>query len=423
MKIARNAELVTIGNELLSGKTTDTNSAFIAGHLELIGLPVTRITSVGDSRQDILDALREAGNRADVVIVTGGLGPTSDDITKPALCDFFDTRLVFREDIFAHIETILAKKRCTVNEHNRRQAELPERAMALHNTEGTAPGLWFEKEETIFISLPGVPYEMKELVKTQVLPRLSEKFSFQPTYYRTVITQGTFEAQLAELLSDFEKNLPGGITLAYLPSPGIIKLRIGGRGDDISILQGKVDEQVNVLQKIIPQYIIGYDEQTPEMIVGKLLSERQQNIAVAESCTGGAISSLITAVPGSSKYFKGGIVAYSNEIKKDQLAISPTLIETYGAVSKQVVEDMATNARLLFNSNWSIAVSGIAGPSGGSTAKPVGTIWIAISGENYIRSAEYRFGDNRQRNIRRASLTALNMLRRTIIEQKPDDSV
>ncbi len=417
MNTARNAELVTIGNELLSGKTTDTNSAWIASQLELTGLQVTRITSVGDSRGDIVAVLGEAGDRADVVIVTGGLGPTSDDITKPALCEFFNTRLVFREDIYNHIETLLAKKSCRINEHNRRQAEIPEMAGTLHNTEGTAPGLWFEKNGTIYISLPGVPFEMKELLVSQVIPLLSEKFSFKPAFYRTVITQGTFEAHLAELLEDFEKQMPSGITVAYLPSPGIIKLRIGGRGLNTLHLKEQVEKQLEHLREIIPQYIVGFDEETLEIVIGKLLTDRNESLAVAESCTGGAISSLITGVPGSSKYFKGGIVAYSNEIKKDQLAISPTLIETYGAVSKQVVEDMAINSRLLFNSTWSIAISGIAGPSGGTPEKPVGTTWIAVSCSKFTRSAEFRFGDNRLRNIRRASAAALNMLRMAITGQ------
>ncbi len=417
MALNNKADLITIGNELLSGRTTDTNSAWLANQLDQLGIKISRISSVGDTRDDILKILHEAGERAGVVIMTGGLGPTSDDITKPVLCEFFGTQLVFSEEVFNHIKTLLAGRDCKVNENNRKQAEIPESAIPLHNALGTAPGLWFEKGETIYISLPGVPFEMKDLVTTQVIPRLKSQLTFPPSCYRTIITQGSFEAHLAEILSGFEEQLPAGISLAYYPSPGIIKLKIGGTGEDQETLRKSVEGEVARLREIIPQLIVGYDEETLETIIGKLLTGREETLAVAESCTGGAIASLITAVPGSSAYFKGGIVAYSNEIKKDQLAISPTILDTYGAVSKQVVEDMAVNVRLLFSSTYAIAVSGIAGPTGGTPEKPVGTTWIAVSSAGSVESAMFLLGDNRQRNIQRASVTALNMLRKMILTQ------
>ncbi len=408
-------ELVTIGNELLTGHTIDTNSAWMAERLNLSGIQVSRITSVSDSRKSILGILKETEARADIVILTGGLGPTSDDITKPALCEFFNTHLVFNKEVFNHIENLLYNKRCKLNEHNIKQAEVPESAIILHNDEGTAAGLWFEKNKKIFISLPGVPFEMKGLITKKVIPALKKAFSFPSIHTRMVITQGSFEAHLAEELKDFESSLPSNISLAYLPSPGIIRLRLTARGTDAKKLADEIEMQILKIREIIPEYVAGFDEDTLETVIGDLLTERRQTLSAAESCTGGTIASMITAVPGSSSYFKGGIVAYSNEIKKDQLAIEPSLIDKYGAVSKPVVEDMAINCRLLFNTGYSIAVSGIAGPSGGTDKKPVGTVWIAVSCQASTVSSEFRFGDNRERNIKRASVTALNMLRKMIL--------
>jgi nicotinamide-nucleotide amidase len=410
-------ELVTIGNELLLGQTIDTNSAWMAQQLSILGARVSRITSVGDARDAILEILEESGKRADIIIMTGGLGPTSDDITKPALCEFFDTSLVLNPSVHEHIKALLAVRGHKLNELNTKQAEVPESATILHNDQGTAPGLWFEKNGKIFISLPGVPFEMENLMMVRVIPRLRERFIFPAIFYKTVITQGSFEAQLSELLRDFEAALPESISLAYLPSPGIIRLRLGTTGDDLQQLEKDIEKQVLKLQGIIPEYIIGFDDDTLELIIGRMLKSRAQTLSVAESCTGGSIASMITRIPGSSDYFKGGIVAYSNEIKRDQLAIDHSLLESYGAVSKQVVEDMAINTRLLFNTDFSVAVSGIAGPSGGTEEKPVGTIWIAVSCQGSTLSSRFRFGDNRERNIRRSSVAALNMLRKMIIDR------
>lgn len=410
-------ELVTIGNELLIGQTVDTNSAWMAQQLNLAGIMVSRITSVSDSREDIMGILRETEQRADIVIMTGGLGPTSDDVTKPVLCEFFDTRLVFSTETFEHIERLLAKRDCKINENNKRQAEIPESAILMKNDGGTAPGLWFEKNGKIFISLPGVPHEMKSLLHERVIPKLKEKFSFPHIYYKTVLTQGSFEAHLAEMLKDFESEMPENISLAYLPSPGIIRLRFVMISENYNEMKNEMERQIKKLGKIIPEFIVGYDDESLEMIIGNLLKYRHQSLSVAESCTGGAIASLITSVPGSSVYFKGGIVAYSNEIKRDQLAIDSSLIDKYGAVSKPVVEHMANNTRLLFNTDYSVAVSGIAGPGGGTDEKPVGMTWIAVSCKTGTRSDIFRFSDNREINIRRASMAALNMLRKLILDQ------
>jgi nicotinamide-nucleotide amidase len=410
-------ELVAIGNELLLGQTVNTNSSWMAQELNLYGIQVSRISAIADSREDILNMLREAGDRSEVVILTGGLGPTSDDITKPVLCDFFETDLISDQGILEHIKSLLAIRGVELNDFNASQAEVPASAHILHNAIGTAPGLWFEKNGSIFISLPGVPFEMKALITDLVIPKLREKFTFPEVYYKTVITQGSFEAQLAEKLKNFESNLPANISFAYLPSPGIIRLRIGTAGADIKKLEMEVNKQVMKLQEIIPEYIVGFNNDTLELIIGSMLMVRSQSLSIAESCTGGAVSALVTSVPGSSAYFKGGIVAYSNEIKRDQLAIDRSLIDKYGAVSKLVVEDMAINTRLLFNTDYAVSVSGIAGPSGGSAEKPVGTTWIGVSCSNITLSEEFRFGDNRERNIQRASVAALNMLRKLIISQ------
>ncbi len=410
-------ELITIGNELLSGKTIDANSAYISEQLNLAGLQVSRITSVSDSHDEIVNIFQESEQRADIILMTGGLGPTSDDVTKPALYKFFDTKPVFRKKVFEHIESLLKKKNISVNEKNKNQAVIPESAIILDNDLGTAPGMWFNKQGKIFICLPGVPFEMKALLLLKVIPKLRTVHTFPAIFHKTVVTQGSFEAELAEKLKVFEEEMPEDIKIAYLPSPGIIRLRLTAAGQNYNKLESEVEKQVKKLQIIIPEYIIGFNEDTIESVISQLLQSRNQNIAVAESCTGGYISSMLTSISGSSQYFKGAIVAYSNEIKRDQLAIDPEVIEEHGAVSERVAEDMAVNTRLLFNSDYAVAVTGIAGPGGGTDEKPVGTTWVAVSTVNSITSEKFIFGDNRGRNIRRASVTALNMLRKQILKE------
>ncbi len=412
------AIIITIGDELLIGQTTDTNSAWIGGELSRLGFDVFRKVSVHDKREDILNVLAESEGKADVIVITGGLGPTSDDITKPALCEFFGTRLVTDKGVLGMIEKMMERRNFPMNENNRKQAEVPESCRALTNEAGTAPGMWFEKGNSVFISMPGVPDEMKYIMKTHVIPLLQERYTSQAIVHKNIMTYGMPEARLAELLEGFENELPGSIKLAYLPSSGIIKLRLTATGDKKEILQIKIQEQVKKLYSIIPELIYGEDEETLEMVIGKLLSVRNMTLCTAESCTGGYIAHRITSVAGSSEYFRGSVVAYDNSIKTSLLGIDASLISRKGAVSESVVKRMAENARHLFNSDFSVATSGIAGPSGGSIEKPVGTIWIAVSSLNGIVTEKRTYGTDRMGNIVRFSMAALDLLRKQIISNK-----
>jgi nicotinamide-nucleotide amidase len=411
------AEIITIGDELLIGQTIDTNSAFMGSELSKIGFEVIKITSISDKRDQIISTLNEKTGKTDVVLITGGLGPTSDDITKPALCEFFETRLIFNEEVFKGIEKMMLRRKFTMNENNRRQAEVPESCEVLNNAVGTAPGMWFEKGGTIFISMPGVPFEMKYLMTEIVIPKLKTRFTSQHIIHRNIMTYGTFEAKLAEILTDFEAGLPPFIKLAYLPSSGVIKLRLTGTGTDNLSLSKSIEDQVSKLYQIIPQLIYGENEDSLEMVIGKLLTKNGKTLSTAESCTGGEISHLITSVSGSSKYFKGGVVAYDNSIKTKLLGVPEEIINKSGAVSKDTVEKMAEGARLFFDTDYAVATSGIAGPDGGTEEKPVGTLCIAISSSKGTFSEILMFGNDRVINIRRFSLAALNRLRKQIISE------
>jgi nicotinamide-nucleotide amidase len=409
------AQIITIGDELLIGQTIDTNSAWIGAELSKAGFDVYRIISIHDRREDIIYALNEASGKTDVVLITGGLGPTSDDITKQALCEFFNTRMVPDNEVLLRIENMMNRRNLQMNENNRRQAEVPESCRVLTNDMGTAPGMWFEQDGTIFISMPGVPYEMKYIMTEHVLPELSQRFTSQIIIHRNIMTYGTFEAKLAEILTGFEKELPENIKLAYLPASGIIKLRLTATGSDHDLLLNMVNDQVNKIYKIIPDYIYGENEESLEMVIGKLLRSQNRSVSIAESCTGGEIAYLITSVPGSSAYFKGSVVAYSNTVKTQLLGIEEDLLEKYGAVSEKVVQKMAKGARKLFNTDYAVATSGIAGPDGGTDVKPVGTIWIAVASEKGISTESRIFGNDRLLNVKRFSLAALNLLRKHII--------
>jgi len=411
------AEIITIGDELLIGQTIDTNSAFMGSELSKIGFEVVKITSIQDRRDQIIATLGEKTGRTDVVLITGGLGPTSDDITKPALCEFFETRLIFNEKVFKGIEIMMLRRNFTMNENNRRQAEVPESCEVLDNAAGTAPGMWFEKGGTIFISMPGVPFEMKYIMTEHVIPKLKARFTSQHIIHRNIMTYGTFEAKLAEILTDFEAGLPSFIKLAYLPSSGVIKLRLTGTGSDKLSLSKNIEDQVNKLYNLIPHLIYGENEDSLEMVIGKLLTKNGKTLSIAESCTGGDISHLITSVPGSSKYFKGSVIAYDNSVKINLLKVQGKVIDKHGAVSKETVELMAAGARTLFNTDYAVATSGIAGPDGGTDEKPVGTIWIAISSGERNVMEKFTFGNDRVINIRRFSLAALNLLRKQIISE------
>lgn len=406
-----NAAVITIGKEILIGQITDTNAAFIGQKLTEIGLEVVRMITVADKVDSIESALQEASEYAGIIISTGGLGPTSDDVTKSALCHYFQTSLSLHQPTREHIQQLLAARNMQMNELNAGQAILPASAEVLFNQFGTAPGLWFEKEGKNYIFLPGVPYEMKAILLDYVLPELKKRFSLPFILHRTIMTQGLPESYLAQRLENFEKQLPPGVSLAYLPSYGGVRLRISASGKSRQELEQLIDGQIHLVLNVIQPFVYGYDEETLPEAIGKLLRERKLSVSVAESCTGGSISAAITSVPGSSEYFKGGIVAYSNEIKENELQVPKDLIQEHGAVSEEVVTAMARGILKKFDTDLAIAVTGIAGPGGGTPDKPVGTVWIAVGDKDHIITRLFRFGENRERNIYRTTQTALNMLR------------
>ena len=411
------AEIITIGDELLIGQTVNTNSAWIGSEMSKIGFDLHRITSIHDKRQDILDTLKDAEGRSDVVLITGGLGPTSDDITKQVLCEYFNTHLVIDKIVLTMIEEMIKKRNYVMNENNRRQAEIPESCRVLINETGTAPGMWFEKEGTVFVSMPGVPNEMKHIMSEHILPELNNRFTSQVIVHRNIMTYGEAEARLAEILTGFEAGLPKEIKLAYLPSGGIIKLRFTATGTDKKHLDSIVDCQVKILYTYIPHLIFSENEEPLEVVIKKLLAERHQSICTAESCTGGKIANMITSVAGSSDYFRGSVIAYDNSVKIKLLGVDEGLINKYGAVSEQVVTQMAENSKKLMNTDFSVATSGIAGPGGGTAEKPVGTVWIAVASAKGTVARKYVYGNNRITNIERFSIAALNLVRKQIINQ------
>jgi nicotinamide-nucleotide amidase len=404
------AEVISIGEELLIGQTVNTNAAWLAKRLNSIGISVRQVTAITDNQEEILRALAEASNRASLIITTGGLGPTRDDITKAALCHYFHTRLVLNESVVEDNKAFFASRGLPLTELNRLQAMVPEIAQIIRNPFGTAPGLWFEQQQKQFISLPGVPHEMKHMTDTHVLPVLEKSVPDSIIIHKTIMTQGIGESFLAELISEWEEALPEGVQLAYLPSPGIVKLRLSGRGQEEAYVKKQVEDVAAQLTQLIPQYIYGQDDQKPEEVAGKLLLNGQHTLATAESCTGGYLAHKITSIPGSSAYFKGSVVAYSNEAKKELLGIGQDLLNQHGAVSQQTVEAMAIATRKVFHAGYAIAISGIAGPGGGTEEKPVGTVWVAVASRKGMVSKKHLFGDNRERNIIRASHAALGML-------------
>ncbi|HQG78241.1 MAG TPA: competence/damage-inducible protein A [Bacteroidales bacterium] len=412
------AEIITIGDELLIGQTIDTNSAWIGWELSSAGFDVRRRTSIHDNRDEILNALSEAAERKpELVIITGGLGPTSDDITKQTLCEFFNTKLVPDREVLEMIEKMLRRRNFPMNENNRRQAEVPESCRVLPNAAGTAPGMWFEKDGTIFISMPGVPGEMKYIMQEHVLPDIKKRFRSQVIIHKNIMTYGVPEARLAEILEQFEAELPENIKLAYLPSFGVIKLRLTGTAGTLNEIEPLIGAQTSKLYNIIPDLIFGEDEQTPEMAVGQLLKIKKLTLSLAESCTGGFLAHRITSVAGSSEYFAGSLVAYSNNVKTGILGIDPAILASDGAVSSRVAAGMAEGARKLFKTDLGLATTGIAGPSGGSADKPVGMVWIAVSSDSGTITEKHIFSTDRIANITRFSLAAMNLLRLQIINR------
>ncbi len=404
------AEIISIGEELLIGQTINSNAAFIASELNLIGIAVRQTTVITDNKQEIIRALQEAGGRSGVVLTTGGLGPTRDDITKEAFCDFFQCSLVHNETILQDIAAFFEKKGLPLTNLNRMQARLPAKAEALRNPFGTAPGLWFNENGLIVIAMPGVPHEMKHIMSEYVIPRLQLHGRGMSILHHTILTQGIGESFLADKISHWEESLPPEINLAYLPQPGIVRLRLTARSESSDRCRQLIQEESAKLSKIIPEYIWGTGNQTLEEILGHALRKNNQTLAVAESCTGGYLSHRITSIPGSSEYFSGGMIVYANHLKAQLPGFDPGLISAHGAVSRQVAESLAEGIRLLSGSTYGIGITGIAGPGGGSDEKPVGTVWIGICGPGLLASELYHFGDTRERNIIRAAQSAMVLL-------------
>ena len=404
-------EIITIGDELLIGQVVNTNASWIAQQLHAAGIGVSRIVAVSDDPAEITDALDKALTRADIILMTGGLGPTRDDITKTVLCRYFDSPLVFHEPTYRMIEKFFELRGYAMTEPNRQQGMLPEACTPIENPHGTAPGMLFEKEGKTIISMPGVPFEMQSMMEEQVLPALAKKGNSRIVVHRTVLTHGVGESFLAERIQPWADKLPAHIRLAYLPQPGIVRLRLTGTGDDRPAVADQISRQIQQLQKIIPELIFGFENDTLEAVVGRLLREREQTVCTAESCTGGYLAHLITSVPGASDYYPGSIISYANPIKESFLGVRAETLEKHGAVSEQTVIEMATGAQKRFGTTYALAISGIAGPEGGTPQKPVGTVWIALAHPGGTSTQKFLFGEHRGRNIRRAALSALNMLR------------
>lgn len=414
-----NASIVTIGDELLIGQTIDTNSAFIAQELNKIGVWVKRRVAIADDRQAILSTLAEEAAQSNIIIVTGGLGPTADDITKPTLCEYFDTKLVVDDGALENVKEIFRKLGRPMIERNLKQAEVPESCTVLPNLRGTAPGMWFEKEGVFYASLPGVPHEMKGLLLHGVLPKIKETFSLPAVVHRTLLTAGQGESFIAERLQDFEAGLSPSIKLAYLPAYGLVRLRLTGRGKDETAVSSDVEESFNKLKSLVQEWMVADEDASLPQAVSRLLKEKSKTVAAAESCTGGYIAHLITSLPGSSAIFNGSVVSYANDAKQDVLGVTEATLKEHGAVSEQTVLQMANGVCRLLKTDYAVATSGIMGPDGGSPEKPVGTVWMAVaskSGNAKAQKAHFRF--DRSRNIELAANAALLLLRRFVLEEK-----
>ena len=411
------ASIITIGDELLIGQTIDTNSAWMAEELNKIGVWVKRRVAVGDVWDDIWNALDEESKIADIILITGGLGPTADDITKPLLCKYFGGNLIVNEQVLRHVKYLFEKvfrRPGPILERNLKQAEVPDVCTVLMNERGTAPGMWFEKEKKVFVSLPGVPHEMKGLMKKEVLTRLQRRFKMPFILHQTLLTYGMGESFLAEKIKDWEEQLPGHIKLAYLPHYGNVRLRLTGISDDKNKLEKELEEQSKKLKPLIRDWLVIDDDMTIQQVVAKILKERKQTVGTAESCTGGYIAHLLTIDPGASSNFKGTVVAYDNKVKEDILNVSAQTINSAGAVSEETVKEMLKGALEKLKSDYAVATSGIMGPDGGTEDKPVGTVWIAVGNNRKIEAQRFNFRFDRVRNIEQTAHTALNMLRKFI---------
>tara|TARA_B110000238_G_scaffold86384_1_gene94978 strand:- start:427 stop:1674 length:1248 start_codon:yes stop_codon:yes gene_type:complete len=411
------AEIITIGDEILIGQIVDTNSQWIGTELNRIGVSVYQISSIQDDKQHILKALKEAQRRVDLVIITGGLGPTKDDITKHTIAEYFGDTLALNEDVVHHIKTLFAKYNIPFGESNRLQGMLPTKATYLKNEYGTAPGMWFYENDTVFVSLPGVPNEMKGLLKGEVLPRIKQQFKLPFIIHKTLMTYGQGESLIAERIEDFENNLPSFIKLAYLPNYGRVRLRLSAKGDDKKLLEDTLQEQIAELYKLIPDIISGFDEGGKiEDKIGALLTQKGKTICTAESLTGGKIASTIVSVPGSSAYYKGSFVAYSAGTKISLLGVSSETIAKYSVVSKEVAVAMAKGAKEKLQTNYALAVTGNAGPTADYNDQGVGVVFIALATDTEVFVEEFNFGKPRGRVIDKTVNKSLEMLQKEILK-------
>ncbi|MFV8377830.1 CinA family nicotinamide mononucleotide deamidase-related protein [Flavobacterium sp. LB3R33] len=412
------ATIVTIGDEILIGQIVDTNSGFIAKSLDKIGVEINEMISISDDKKHILDTFAALQNKVDLVIITGGLGPTKDDITKKTFCDYFDDELIVDQKVLAHVTQLIEGfyKR-TITQINKDQALVPSKCMVLHNQVGTAPGMWMKKENTVFISLPGVPYEMKYLVEHEIIPKVVREYKRPYIIHKTILTYGQGESMVAERIEDWENNLPEFIKLAYLPAPGRVRLRLSARGTDKEKLEAALERNVNSLDAIIHDIIVGFDDdETLEVVLGKMLTKQNKTISTAESCTGGKIAAALTSVSGASKYFKGSVVSYATEVKIDVLGIPESLVKENSVVSREVVSAMALNVKNMMKTDYAIATTGNAGPSKGDSNAEVGLVFIALATPTEVIVEEFNFGQPREKVIDRAVIKSLELLQKEILK-------
>ncbi|MBK7377195.1 MAG: CinA family nicotinamide mononucleotide deamidase-related protein [Chitinophagaceae bacterium] len=409
------ASIITIGDELLIGQVIDTNSAWMAQELNKWGIRVVRRVAVGDVWDEIWTALDEEQKYADIILITGGLGPTADDITKPLLCKYFDGKMLVNEAARQNVLDIFTRLNRPVIERNLKQAEVPDVCTVLQNKRGTAPGMWFEKDGKVFVSMPGVPHEMKGMMEDDVIPMLLKQFRFPAIIHKTLLTAGVGESFLAELIQDFEATLPAHIKLAYLPNYGMVRLRLTSTGFDKEKTGKEVQEFFETLQSLVKEYMVTNEDEPVEKVVGKLLVAKGKTLCTAESCSGGYIAHLLTSIPGSSGFYEGSVVSYSYKAKEDLLQVDKEILESKGAVSEEVVLQMATGALKNIRSDYVIAVSGIMGPGGGLPGKPVGTVWVAFGNKEKIETQKLYFRFDRMRNIQLTAVNALNLLRKFIL--------
>lgn len=412
------AAIITIGDEILIGQIVDTNSAFIAKSLDRIGVEVVEMLSISDDKKHILDTFTQLQNKVDVVIVTGGLGPTKDDVTKKTFCEYFNDELVVDPEVLAHVTQLIEGfyKR-PISQLNKDQALVPSKCTVLHNKMGTAPGMWMKKENTVFISLPGVPYEMKYLVEEEIIPKIVREYKRPYIIHKTILTYGQGESLVAERIEHWENNLPEFIKLAYLPNPGRVRLRLTARGTDKDLLETAIEENVRSLDLIIHDIIVGYEEnETIESVVGKILTKQNKTVSTAESFTGGRVASLLSAVPGASSYFKGSVVSYATEAKINVLGIPEEIVEQHSVVSAEVASAMALNVKNLLKTDYGIATTGNAGPSKGDSDAEIGTVFIALATPNEVIVEEFNFGQPREKVVDRATVKSLEILQKEILK-------